>query len=83
MHERARAELLWHGRRVYLIDGSSCSMPDTPSLQEAVGQPDGPEDGCGFPVARLVALFRWSAGAVLDVAIGAYRCSELTLVPAL
>jgi hypothetical protein len=83
LHERARTELLWHGRRIYLVDGSSCSMPDTPSLQEAFGQPDGPKDGCGFPVARLVALFCWSTGAVLDVAIGAYRCSELTLVPAL
>jgi len=83
LHDRARAELLWQGRRIYLVDGSSCSMPDTPSLQEAFGQPDGQKDGCGFPVARLVALFCWATGAVLDVAIGAYRRSELTLVPAL
>jgi len=83
LHDRARPEFLWHGRRVRLVDGSSCSMPDTPSLQEEFGQPDGQKPGCGFPVARLVALFCWATGAVLDVAIGAYRSSELTLAPAL
>ena len=70
---------LWFGRRVWLIDGTSCSMPDTPSLQRAFGQPDGQRPGCGFPVATLTALFCWATGAVLDVAIGPYRDSELRL----
>jgi len=55
-------------------------MPDTPELQEAFGQPDGQKAGCGFPVARIVAMFCWATGAALDVVIGAYRSSELTLV---
>ena len=70
---------LWLGRRVWLVDGTRCSMPDTPSLQQAFGQPDGPKPGCGFPVATLTALFCWASGAVLDVAIGPYRDSELCL----
>jgi len=70
---------LWCGHRVWLIDGTSCSMPDTPSLQRAFGQPDGQQPGCGFPVAKLTALFCWASGAVLDVAIGPYRDSELRL----
>jgi len=69
----------WCGRRVWVVDGSSCSMPDTPELQEAFGQPDGQKKGCGFPVARLVAMFCWASGAVLDVAIGPYRSNELSL----
>lgn len=73
-------ELLWHGRRVRVVDGSSCSMPDTPELQTEFGQPDAQKQGCGFPVARMVVLFCWATGAVLDVVIGAYRSSELTLV---
>ncbi len=73
-------EFLWHGRRVRVVDGSSCSMPDTPDLQTQFGQPDGQKPGCGFPVARIVVLFCWATGAVLDVVIGAYRSSELTLV---
>jgi hypothetical protein len=69
----------WCGRRVWLVDGTSCSMPDTPDLQAAFGQPDGQAPGCGFPVAKIVALFCWASGAVLEAAIGAYRQSELSL----
>jgi hypothetical protein len=69
----------WCGRRVWVVDGSSCSMPDTPELQAAFGQPTGQKKGCGFPVAKLVAMFCWASGAVLDVAIGAYRSNELSL----
>jgi hypothetical protein len=29
----------WHGHRTFLVDGSGCSMPDTPTLQDAFGQP--------------------------------------------
>ena len=69
----------WCGRRVWVVDGSHCSMPDTPELQEAFGQPTGQKEGCGFPVAKFVAMFCWASGAVLDVAIGAYRGNELSL----
>ena len=83
LQEKARQEFFWHGRQVRVVDGSSCSMPDTPELQEAFGQPTGQKAGCGFPVARLVVLFCWATGAVLDAAIGAYRSSEVILVSAL
>ncbi len=69
----------WCGRRVWVVDGFSCSMPDTPELQEAFGQPGRQKPGCGFPVAKLVAMFCWASGAVLDVAIAAYRSNELAL----
>ena len=79
LQDKAQDRYLWHGRRVRLVDGSSCSMPDTPELQAEFGQPDDQKAGCGFPVARMVAMFCWATGAVLDVAIGAYRSSELML----
>jgi hypothetical protein len=69
----------WCGRRVWLLDGTSCSMPDTPDLQAAFGQPDSQAPGCGFPVAKVVALICWASGAVLEAAIGPYRQSELSL----
>jgi hypothetical protein len=69
----------WCGRHVWLVDGTTCSMPDTPALQKAFGQPDGQAQGCGFPVARIAALFCWASGAVLEAAIGPYRQSELWL----
>ena len=37
----------WHGHRVWLLDGSSFSMPDTPELQAAFGQPGGQRRGAG------------------------------------
>jgi hypothetical protein len=29
----------WHGHRTFLVDGSGCSMPDVPALQDIFGQP--------------------------------------------
>lgn len=79
LRAKVGTDYLWHGRRVWVVDGSSCSMPDTAELQEAFGQPDGQRPGCGFPVARIVGLFCWATGTIVDVAIAAYRSSELAL----
>jgi hypothetical protein len=54
-------------------------MPDTPALQKAFGQPSGQAPGCGFPVAKIVAMFCWASGAVLDAAVGPWWSSELLL----
>jgi len=69
----------WCGRRVWVVEGSSGSMPDTPELPEAFEQPTRQKPGCGFPVAKVVAMFCWASGAVLGVARGAYRRNELSL----
>jgi IS4 transposase len=71
--------ITWCGRRVWLVDGTTCSMPDTPDLQEAFSQPVGQAQGCGFPVARVVALFCWASGAVLEAVVGPLCMSELAL----
>lgn len=55
----------WHGHRVFVIDGSSFSMPDTPQLQEVFGQPAAQAKGCGFPVAHLLTLFDVHRGYLL------------------
>jgi hypothetical protein len=52
------------GHRVWLMDGSSFSMPDGPELQETFGQPGGQAPGCGFPVAHLLLLVEAAAGYV-------------------
>jgi len=70
---------LWHGRRVKLLDGSSVAMWDSASNQAAYPQPKGQEPGCGFPVARIVAVFDLITGAVVDLAMGALRVSERVL----
>jgi hypothetical protein len=69
----------WLGRRVWIVDGSSVSMPDTPELQQAFPQPSGQRRGCGFPVAQMVALFCWTTGALIDLAIDSIVPHEVTL----
>jgi hypothetical protein len=57
----------WLGHRVYLLDGSRFSMPDTPALRQPFGQPAGQAEGCGFPTAHLMALFDAQRGYLLRV----------------
>ncbi len=67
----------WHGHRVWLLDGSSFSMPDTPELQAAFGQPGGQRRGCGFPVAKFLALFDLATGMLLRVEPAPLRSHEM------
>lgn len=70
----------WCGRRVWVVDGSSASMPDTPELQAVFPQPPGQKPGCGFPVAQFVAVFCYATGAIVDLAIDNIKPHELTLL---
>ena len=55
-------EWLWHGRHVYLVDGTTVSMPDTPENQEAYPQSHTQQAGLGFPIARVVVLMSLATG---------------------
>ncbi len=79
LRDEVGAAVNWCGRRVWLVDGTTCSMPDTPDLQAAFSQPVGQAPGRGFPVAKVVALFCWASGAVLEAAVGPLWMSELRL----
>jgi hypothetical protein len=70
----------WRGHRVFFVDGSSCSMPDTPPLQRRFGQPSGQQPGCGFPVAHLLMLFDAYTGLLVDVLASSWRIHDLTRV---
>jgi hypothetical protein len=67
----------WHGHRTFLLDGSSFSMPDTPALQQAFGQPGGQRAGCGFPSAHLLTLFHAGTGFLLEVFAAPLRTHDL------
>lgn len=68
MHNQCRsAQQLWCGLRAYLVDGSSTIVPDTPSSQQAFGQPKGQKIGCGFPVPKVLGLFDAFSGLLLQV----------------
>src|SRR6516165_1464318 len=67
----------WRGHRTFLVDGSTFSMPDTPALQAHFGQPGNPAQGCGFPVAHLLALFHAGTGLLLEVAAAPLRSQDI------
>jgi hypothetical protein len=73
----------WLGHRVRVLDGSSSSMPDTPELQAAFGQPGNQKAGCGFPVARWLALFDVGTGMLLRSATAPLRSHEMSRCAAL
>jgi hypothetical protein len=59
------------------MEGSSFSMPDTPELQAAFGQPGNQRPGCGFPVAKWLALFDVATGMLLRSATAPLRSHEM------
>jgi hypothetical protein len=67
----------WCGHRVWLLDGTGCSMPDTPELQQAFGQPGGQAQGCGFPVAHVLALFHLGTGMLQKMVVAPLRTHDL------
>ena len=70
---------LWLGRRVKVVDGTTCSMPDTAESQKAYPQPGSQKPGCGFPMMKLVGLFCLASGALLEVVRGTLRVHESQL----
>jgi Transposase DDE domain len=67
---------LLNGRTIKVVDGTTCSMPDTPANQRDYPQPAPQKPGLGFPMARLVAILSLNCAAVLAVAIGPYAGKE-------
>jgi hypothetical protein len=70
---------LWRGRRVFIVDGSTITMSDTQENQMQYPQPESQAEGCGFPMANIVALFCLKTGALLETAIAAITTHELNL----
>jgi hypothetical protein len=70
---------LWRGRRVQVVDGTTCSMPDTAQNRGAYPQPSGQKAGCGFPMLKLVGLFSLASGALLHAVHGPVRVHEVQL----
>lgn len=63
--------------RVFVVDGSTFSMPDTRELQQEFGQSGAQKQGCGFPVAHLLALFDLSSGTLIEAIASPMRTHDL------
>jgi hypothetical protein len=72
-----QSEGRWRGHRVWYLDGSGCSMPDTPALQEAFGQSGAQRAGCGFPVAHLMTLIHAGTGLLSRMLAAPLRTHDM------
>jgi DDE family transposase len=69
---KANQRWLWKGRRVYMFDGTTVTMPDTPENQEAYPQVYNQKPGVGFPIARIGAITSLSCGAIVNLGFCRY-----------
>jgi hypothetical protein len=68
---------LWRGLRVKAEDGTSAQLADSDANREAYPYPSGQEEGCGFPMIRLVGLIDLGHGGLRDFARSAIDTGEL------
>ena len=73
LQSSAAEEWKWNGRSVFIADGSSVSMPDTPENQANYPQPPHQQRGIGFPLARITVLLSLATGACHDLAMAPYK----------
>lgn len=73
-------ERLWCGRPVQLVDGTTLLMPDTPENQAAYPQHPNQKAGCGFPLAKMVALFSLDTGALTEAILDVWSAYEPALL---
>lgn len=78
--EVAALERRWCGRRVFLVDGTTVLMPDTPENQAVYPQHTNQKEGCGFPIAKLVALFSLTTGCLIKAISEVWSAYEPTLL---
>jgi DDE family transposase len=79
-------EWKWNDRSVFIVDGSTVSMPDTEENQATYPQPPTQQPGLGFPLARITVVLSLATGACHDLAIAAYQgkgTGETTLLRAM
>lgn len=73
----------WNGRRVLIVDGTSCSMPDTAELDARYGHPGGQKPGCSFPTMHLLGLLEARTGLLIDLVPSAFRTHDARAVLAI
>ena len=71
LHSQSSSAATFH-RPVKVVDGSTASMPDESANANYFGKASNQYGEVGFPIARFVAVFCLSCGAMIELAIGPY-----------
>jgi hypothetical protein len=79
--DQAAEEPSWRGHKVYVVDASNFSMPDTQRLREHFGEVPGQRPGCGFPIAHVLLVFNLLSGVLVHDQASAYRTGDVNNTP--
>lgn len=60
------------GRNIYLVDGTTITMPDTKENQKEYPQPNFQKEGLGFPICRVVSIVSLETGCIVDTAVSPF-----------
>lgn len=69
---KSDVQWLWKGRRVYMFDGTTVTMPDTAENQAVYPQVYNQKPGLGFPIARIGVITSLACGTVLNLGFCRY-----------
>jgi hypothetical protein len=73
----------FRGHRLYVLDGTSDSMPDTPPLRAHYGVPSGCRPGLGFPTSHLLVMMDHRSGLLIDCLDSPLTTSDTSQAPLL
>lgn len=71
----AKVQKRWkfQGRDIYLVDGTTFTMPDTKENQEVYPQQASLPQGLGFPICRAVGIISLYSGTIVDACVSPYQ----------
>lgn len=72
LESKVNLKWLWKGRRIFMFDGSTVTMPDTPANQQAYPQVYNQKPGLGFPIARIGVITSLTCGAIVNLGFCRY-----------
>jgi hypothetical protein len=78
VNQQAGSHHLYRGRPVYIVDGSTLSMPDEPDLVNAFGYTNTRHGRSRFPVARITFLAQAGIQVIWDYRVDPYKTAEDT-----
>lgn len=71
--KKVSSKLKFRGKEVYLVDGTTFTMPDTKENQNKYPQQNSLKKGLGFPICRDVCIISLTSGSLIDAAISPYQ----------
>lgn len=70
---KIKNEWKFKGKDIYLVDGTTFTMPDSAENQAEYPQPSFQKKGIGFPICRAVGIISLATGCIIDAAVSPFH----------